>query len=63
MHVKDFAALVLSFVAIYLALQNEGAVSFRKSWCVLMEPWRPTRSRGGVWKPFLITLSQVLPAG
>jgi hypothetical protein len=29
---RDFFALLLSVFAIYLALQNEGDVSFRRSW-------------------------------
>ena len=37
METRDLLALLISLLAIYLTLQNEGNVSFRKSWYVKQE--------------------------
>ena len=34
MYKRDFAAVLLSCIAILVSLQNEGTFTFRKAWCV-----------------------------
>ena len=39
MYKRDFAAVLLSCIAILVSLQNEGTFTFRKAWCVEGFEW------------------------